>query len=278
MLNCRAKVGVCAHCYGSNLANGDPVRVGESVGIIAAQSIGEPGTQLTMRTFHTGGIASAEDITQGLPRVEELFESRRPKALAIITRLPVPLTSTTARRTAMWWFPVWTRTVLPPRRATLFPSVSASASPRVSTEKGDMITEGHAYPHDILAIKGRIAVQNYLIQEVQKVYRLQGVEINDKHIEVIVRQMMRKVRVDDAGSTTLIGGALADKMEVEQQNAALMERIAAGEEGLKLAQYTDVLLGITKASLSTDSFLSAALPGDHPRADRSRHQGARLTR
>ena len=259
VLNCRAKVGVCAHCYGSNLANGDPVRVGESVGIIAAQSIGEPGTQLTMRTFHTGGIASAEDITQGLPRVEELFESRRPKALAIMTEISGTAHIDDSKKNRHVVVSGVDENGAPAEKSYMIPfGQRIRVTEGQQLEKGDMITEGHAYPHDILAIKGRIAVQNYLIQEVQKVYRLQGVEINDKHIEVIVRQMMRKVRVDDAGSTTLIGGALADKMEVEHQNAALMERIAAGEEGLKLAQYTDVLLGITKASLSTDSFLSAA--------------------
>ena len=259
VLNCRAKVGVCAHCYGSNLANGDPVRVGESVGIIAAQSIGEPGTQLTMRTFHTGGIASAEDITQGLPRVEELFESRRPKALAIMTEIAGTAHIDDSKKNRHVVVSGVDENGAPAEKSYLIPfGQRIRVTEGQQLEKGDMITEGHAYPHDILAIKGRIAVQNYLIQEVQKVYRLQGVEINDKHIEVIVRQMMRKVRVDDAGSTTLIGGALADKMKVEEQNEIIRQRIADGEEGLKEAKWTQVLLGITKASLATDSFMSAA--------------------
>ncbi len=259
VLSCRSKLGVCAHCYGANLANGNPVHVGESVGVIAAQSIGEPGTQLTMRTFHTGGIASAEDITQGLPRVEELFESRRPKALAIMTEISGTAHIDDSKKNRHVVVSGVDENGAPAEKSYLIPfGQRVRVSEGQQLEKGDMITEGHAYPHDILAIKGRTAVENYLIQEVQKVYRLQGVEINDKHIEVIVRQMLRKVRVDDAGSTSLIGGALADKMKVEEQNDAIRERIAAGEEGLKEAQYTQVLLGITKASLATDSFMSAA--------------------
>ena len=259
VLSCRSKLGVCAHCYGANLANGNPVHVGESVGVIAAQSIGEPGTQLTMRTFHTGGIASAEDITQGLPRVEELFESRRPKALAIMTEISGTAHIDDSKKNRHVVVSGVDENGAPAEKSYLIPfGQRVRVSEVQQLEKGDMITEGHAYPHDILAIKGRTAVENYLIQEVQKVYRLQGVEINDKHIEVIVRQMLRKVRVDDAGSTSLIGGALADKMKVEEQNDAIRERIAAGEEGLKEAQYTQVLLGITKASLATDSFMSAA--------------------
>ena len=260
VLNCRAKHGACARCYGANLANGLPVGLGEAVGVIAAQSIGEPGTQLTMRTFHTGGIASAEDITQGLPRVEELFESRRPKALAIMTEIAgtVRIEDKKSKHVIVSGVD---ENGAPCEKSYLIPFNQRLRSVIVDgaqLEKGEMLTEGHAYPHDILAIKGRVAVQDYLIEEVQKVYRLQGVEINDKHIEVIVRQMMRKVRVDDAGSTSLIGGALADKMEVESQNEAIMARIAAGETGLKPASWTQVLLGITKASLATESFLSAA--------------------
>ena len=259
VLSCRSKLGVCARCYGANLANGNPVHVGESVGVIAAQSIGEPGTQLTMRTFHTGGIASAEDITQGLPRVEELFESRRPKALAIMTEIAGTAHIDDTKKNRHVVVTGVDENGAPCEKSYLIPfGQRVRVSEGDQLEKGDMITEGHAYPHDILAIKGRTAVENYLIQEVQKVYRLQGVEINDKHIEVIVRQMLRKVRVDDAGSTNLIGGALADKMKVEEQNEIIRQRIADGEEGLKEAKWTQVLLGITKASLATDSFMSAA--------------------
>ena len=259
VLSCRSKLGVCAHCYGANLANGNPVHVGESVGVIAAQSIGEPGTQLTMRTFHTGGIASAEDITQGLPRVEELFESRRPKALAIMTEIAGTAHIDDTKKNRHVVVTGVDENGAPCEKSYLIPfGQRVRVSEGQELEKGDMLTEGHAYPHDILAIKGRTAVENYLIQEVQKVYRLQGVEINDKHIEVIVRQMLRKVRVDDAGSTNLIGGALADKLKVEEQNEIIRQRIADGEEGLKEAQWTQILLGITKASLATDSFMSAA--------------------
>ena len=259
VLTCRAKQGVCAHCYGSTLASGKPVSLGESVGIIAAQSIGEPGTQLTMRTFHTGGIASAEDITQGLPCVEELFESRRPKAMAIMTEIAGTVHIDDTKKNRHVVVEGVDENGAPAEKSYLIPfGQRVRVAEGDQLDKGDMITEGHAYPHDILAIKGRTAVENYLISEVQKVYRLQGVEINDKHIEVIVRQMLRKVRVDDAGSTNLIGGALADKMEVEEANEQIAERIANGEVGLKPAEYTQVLLGITKASLATDSFLSAA--------------------
>ncbi|HJB68512.1 MAG TPA: DNA-directed RNA polymerase subunit beta', partial [Candidatus Fournierella excrementigallinarum] len=259
VLSCHSKLGVCARCYGANLANGNPVHVGESVGVIAAQSIGEPGTQLTMRTFHTGGIASAEDITQGLPRVEELFESRRPKALAIMTEIAGTAHIDDTKKNRHVVVSGVDENGAPCEKSYLIPfGQRVRVAEGDQLEKGDMITEGHAYPHDILAIKGRTAVENYLIQEVQKVYRLQGVEINDKHIEVIVRQMLRKVRVDDAGSTNLIGGALADKMKVEEQNEIVRQRIAGGEEGLKEAKWTQVLLGITKASLATDSFMSAA--------------------
>ena len=259
VLTCRARSGVCSKCYGINLAIGEPVGAGEAVGIIAAQSIGEPGTQLTMRTFHTGGIASAEDITQGLPRVEELFESRRPKALAIMTEIAGTAHIDDTKKNRHVVVTGVDENGAPCEKSYLIPfGQRVRVSEGDQLEKGDMITEGHAYPHDILAIKGRTAVENYLIQEVQKVYRLQGVEINDKHIEVIVRQMLRKVRVDDAGSTNLIGGALADKMKVEEQNEIIRQRIADGEEGLKEAKWTQVLLGITKASLATDSFMSAA--------------------
>src|SRR5699024_4663176 len=187
VMTCRAHVGVCARCYGSNMSNGQCVKVGESVGIIAAQSIGEPGTQLTMRTFHTGGIASAEDITQGLPRVEELFESRRPKALAIMTEIAGTAHIDDTKKNRHVVVSGVDENGAPCEKSYLIPfGQRVRVTEGDQLEKGDMITEGHAYPHDILAIKGRTAVENYLIQEVQKVYRLQGVEINDKHIEVIV--------------------------------------------------------------------------------------------
>ena len=259
VMTCRAHVGVCARCYGSNMSNGQCVKVGESVGIIAAQSIGEPGTQLTMRTFHTGGIASAEDITQGLPRVEELFESRRPKAMAIMSEIAgtVHIDDTKKSRHVEV-------TGVDDNGAPVTKSYLIPFGHRLKVMEGDvlvkgaLLTEGHAYPQDILAVKGRIATQNYLISEVQKVYRLQGVEINDKHIEVIVRQMCRKVRVTDSGSSDLIGGALANRLEVENINAELQKRIDDGEEGIKLVEYQQVLLGITKAALANESFLSAA--------------------
>ena len=260
LLTCRAKTGVCARCYGSDMANGEPVRLGESVGVIAAESIGEPGTQLTMRTFHTGGIASAEDITQGLPRVEELFESRRPKSMAIMSEISGVVSQDDTKKNV-----VIKVTGKDDNGAEVVKSYSipftqhSRVMPGDRVEKGDIITrEGVLYPQDILAIKGLEDVQNYLINEVQKVYRLQGVEINDKHIEVIVRQMCRKVRVTDSGSSNLIGGALASRLEVENINADLQKRIDAGEEGLKLVEYQQVLLGITKAALANDSFLSAA--------------------
>ena len=260
LLTCRAKTGVCAHCYGSNMANGEPVQLGESVGIIAAQSIGEPGTQLTMRTFHTGGIASAEDITQGLPRVEELFESRRPKSMAIMSEISGTVSLDDTKRNTCVVVTGQDENGATVEKKYVIPFTQhIRVQPGDIIAKGDILTkEGVAYPQDILAIKGLEAVQNYLISEVQKVYRLQGVEINDKHIEVIIRQMSRKVRVLDAGSSDFIGGALADKLEVENKNAELAARIEAGEEGIRLVQYQQVLLGITKASLATDSFLSAA--------------------
>ena len=259
VMTCRAHVGVCARCYGSNMSNGQCVKVGESVGIIAAQSIGEPGTQLTMRTFHTGGIASAEDITQGLPRVEELFESRRPKAMAIMSEIAgtVHIGDTKKSRHVEV-------TGVDDNGAPVTKSYLIPFGHRLKVMEGDvlvkgaLLTEGHAYPQDILAVKGRIATQNYLISEVQKVYRLQGVEINDKHIEVIVRQMMRKVRIDDAGSSEFIMGSVVNRRDVMIENEKIQERIDAGETDLKLVQASQILLGITKSSLATDSFLSAA--------------------
>ena len=260
LLTCRAKTGVCAHCYGSNMANGEPVQLGESVGIIAAQSIGEPGTQLTMRTFHTGGIASAEDITQGLPRVEELFESRRPKSMAIMSEINGTVSLDDTKKNTVVVVTGKDDDGLDSEKKYSIPFTQhIRVQPGDIVEKGEVLTkEGVAYPQDILAIKGLEAVQNYLINEVQKVYRLQGVEINDKHIEVIIRQMCRKVRVLDSGSSDFIGGALASKLEVENKNMELAERIANGETDLKMVQYQQALLGITKASLATDSFLSAA--------------------
>ena len=256
ILGCRAKHGVCRKCYGSNLANGMPVTVGEAVGTIAAQSIGEPGTQLTMRTFHTGGVAGGEDITQGLPRVEELFESRRPKHQAILSEIDGE---------------VRFETIKGARHAVIFNKETADERsyliPHGSREKiqegqfvskGDMLTEGAKNPHDVLDILGVEAVQNYLIEEVQRTYRLQGVAINDKHIEVIVRQMMRKVKIDETGSTNLMTGAQIDKNDFITANEEIQSRIDAGETDLEPATATQQLLGITKASLATDSFLSAA--------------------
>ena len=250
VLKCELPVGVCAKCYGSNLAISGKINIGESVGIIAAQSIGEPGTQLTMRTFHTGGVAQAEDITQGLPRVEELFEARKPKGLAVIAEIGgrVAIEEIKNKRKEIKIFNDETGESV---------SYPISYGSRIKVEEGqiiqpgDELTEGSVNPHDILKIKGVTAVQNYLIQEVQRVYRLQGVDINDRHVEVIVRQMMRKVRVEDAGDTMLLSGSLVDISALKEANKNL-------EEGQTPATYTDVLLGITKASLATDSFLSAA--------------------
>ncbi len=260
-LNCSSKFGACAKCYGANLANGKPVGLGEAVGIIAAQSIGEPGTQLTMRTFHTGGIASTEDITQGLPRVEELFEGRRPKPqhLAILTEIAGTVHIDESKKNRFAVVNGEDEFGVPVERSYLIPyGVGLKVAEGSKVEVGDMLTEGLANPHDILAIKGKLAVQDYLIEEVQRVYRLQGVDINDKHIEVIVRQMMRKDRILEPGSSHLLGGTLVDKNEIALVNAKLKERMENGEEGLMLVTTEPVLLGITKASLATDSFLSAA--------------------
>ena len=256
ILGCRSKQGICKKCYGSNLANGMPVTVGEAVGIIAAQSIGEPGTQLTMRTFHTGGVASAEDITQGLPRIEELFEGRKPKHLAIISEIDgeVKFEEIKKNRHAVIY-----NNETGEEKSYLIPFGSrVKVVEGQQIKAGDMITEGSVNPHDVLAIKGTAAVQDYLIQEVQRVYRMQGVYINDKHIEVIVRQMMRKVRIDDQGSTTLLPGSVVEKIQFIHENAEIEERIKNGEKELTKATCITILLGITKASLATDSFLSAA--------------------
>ncbi len=256
VLGCCAKHGVCRKCYGSNLANRHPVTVGEAVGIIAAQSIGEPGTQLTMRTFHTGGVASAEDITQGLPRVEELFEARKPKSLAIISEIDGDVRFE-ERKNAN--HAVVYNTETGEEKAYLIPfGFRVKVTEGQHIQKGDKITDGSVNPHDVLAILGTNSVQNYLISEVQSTYRLQGVDINDKHIEVIVRQMLKKVRLDDAGDTDLIAGQSYDKTTVLSANEKIRQRIANGEEGLKEATWTQMLLGITKAALATDSFMSAA--------------------
>ena len=261
VLNCTCKHGVCAKCYGANLANGKAVGLGEAVGIISAQSIGEPGTQLTMRNFHTGGIAGDEDITQGLPRVEELFEARKPKPknLAILTEISGKVSIDDSKKNRYVIVTGTNEEGEPDERSYLIPyGVGLKVSEGDEVEIGDMITEGLANPHDILAIKGKLAVQNYLIQEVQRVYRMQGVDINDKHIEVIVRQMMRKARVETSGSTTLMSGSVIERSEFEDQNRQIRERLESGEIDLELATNSPVLLGITKASLATDSFLSAA--------------------
>ena len=249
ILNCKSHVGVCAKCYGSNMATGEPVQVGESVGIIAAQSIGEPGTQLTMRTFHNGGVAGG-DITQGLPRVEELFEARKPKGLAIITEISgvATLKDTKKKREI-----IVTNSETGESKTYLIPYGSRiKVQNGVYLDAGDELTEGSVNPHDILRIKGVNAVQDYMLREVQRVYRLQGVEINDKHIEVIVRQMMKKIRIEDNGDTELLPGTMVDILDFEDINE---EMIAQGKEP---AEGKQVMLGITKASLATNSFLSAA--------------------
>ncbi len=256
VLGCCARHGVCRKCYGSNLANRHPVTVGEAVGIIAAQSIGEPGTQLTMRTFHTGGVASGEDITQGLPRVEELFEARKPKLLAIISEIEGDVRFE-ERKNANHAIVYNAETG--EERAYLIPfGFRVKVTEGQHIQKGDKITDGAVNPHDVLTILGTNAVQNYLISEVQSTYRLQGVDINDKHIEVIVRQMLKKVRLDDAGDTNLIAGQSYDRTAVLSANEEIRKRIANGEEGLREATWTQMLLGITKAALATDSFMSAA--------------------
>jgi DNA-directed RNA polymerase subunit beta' len=253
ILTCKCHLGVCAKCYGANMATGQAVQVGEAVGIIAAQSIGEPGTQLTMRTFHTGGVAGG-DITQGLPRVEELFEARKPKGLAIISEIDgtvkivdasesqrkireIIVTNDEDGESKTYGIPYGSR-------------IKVMDGQKI--EAGDELTEGSVNPHDILKIKGVEAVQNYMIREVQRVYRLQGVEINDKHIEIIVRQMLKKAKVEDSGDSDYLPGTFVDVLDVEEINEILEE------DGLKPAVASQVLLGITKASLATNSFLSAA--------------------
>ena len=250
VLSCRSAHGVCAHCYGVNLASGEPAVIGEAVGIMAAQSVGAPGTQLTMRTFHTGGIASGDDITQGLPRVEELFEARKPKGQAIISEMDgvVRVEETGKRKRDI--------TVTAANGEAVTYSIPLSAPLIVnsgdSIEAGDLLTDGSVNPHDILRIKGIRGVQQYIIREVLKVYKNNGVEITDKHIVIIARQMMRKMRVDDPGDTELLTGSMVDMFEFESENAR------ANKAGNTPASGKRILLGITKASLATDSFLSAA--------------------
>jgi DNA-directed RNA polymerase subunit beta' len=249
ILSCKSHVGVCAKCYGANMATGEAVQVGEAVGIIAAQSIGEPGTQLTMRTFHTGGVAG-DDITQGLPRVEELFEARKPKGLAIITEFGgvVEIRDTKKKREVVVTDPETGNS-----KAYLIPYGSRiKVQDGVVLQAGDELTEGSVNPHDILKIKGVRAVQDYMLREVQRVYRLQGVEINDKHIEVIVRQMLKKIKIEDSGDTNFLAGTSVDVLDFNEVNEELIA------EGKKPAEGTQVMLGITKASLATNSFLSAA--------------------
>ena len=257
VLECRARKGVCAHCYGINLAMGTPVGKGEAVGIIAAQSIGEPGTQLTMRTFHTGGVAGS-DITQGLPRVEELFEARKPKKAATLAEIGGVVSIEESKRTT-----VKTVNIVNPQTGDMRSYQLASSSGIRVTDgqeipQGFQLNEGSLNPHDILRILDPRAVHDYEIKEVQKVYRQQGVDINDKHIEVIVRQMMRKVRVEDAGDAEVLPGSVMDWLEFEDYNNKEQARIDAGEEGLRLAVAEPTLMGITKASLATDSWMSAA--------------------
>ena len=249
ILTCKCKVGVCAKCYGANMATGEAVQVGESVGIIAAQSIGEPGTQLTMRTFHSGGVAGG-DITQGLPRVEELFEARKPKGLAIITEIPgVAVINDTKKKREI----IVTNPENGDSKTYLIPYGSRiKIADGQVLEAGDELTEGSVNPHDILRIKGVRAVQDYMLREVQRVYRLQGVEISDKHIEVLVRQMLKKIRIEENGDTEFLPGTLVDVLEFEEVNEKLEK------EGKTPAEGKQIMLGITKASLATDSFLSAA--------------------
>jgi DNA-directed RNA polymerase subunit beta' len=249
ILTCRSHTGICSKCYGANMATGQAVQVGEAVGIIAAQSIGEPGTQLTMRTFHTGGVAG-DDITQGLPRVEELFEARKPKGLAIIAEFggEVSIRDTKKQREV-----VVTDNETGASKAYPIPYGS-----RIKVLEGDVLeagaelTEGSVNPHDLLKIRGVRAVQDYMIREVQRVYRLQGVDINDKHIEIIVRQMLKKIRIDDKGDSDFLSGTTVDVIDFNEKNEELVEK------GLKPATGTQIMLGITKSSLATNSFMSAA--------------------
>ena len=256
VLGCKARSGVCAKCYGMNLATSELVNPGEAVGIIAAQSIGEPGTQLTMRTFHTGGVAG-DDITQGLPRVEELFEARKPKKMAQISEIDGVVDVDDSHRTALRNITI-TADDGEVKQYQVPYSVGLKVEHGKRVKKGDPITDGALNPHDVLRISGVEAVQDYLTQGVLAVYRQQGVDINEKHIEVIIRQMMRKVRVEEPGDTKLLSGTVVDVYEFEDANAEVQARIDAGETDLKLATDSLILMGITKASLATESWLSAA--------------------
>ena len=257
VLECRARKGVCTHCYGMNLASGDPCGLGEAVGIIAAQSIGEPGTQLTMRTFHTGGVAGS-DITQGLPRVEELFEARKPKKVATLAEISGRVNIEESKRTTLKTVNIVNTENGDTRSYQLASSSGIRVEDGQYVEQGEQLNDGALSPHDILRVRDPRAVHDYLIKEVQKVYRQQGVDINDKHIEVIVRQMMRKVKVEDAGDAKVLPGSVIDLLEFEDYNNEVQARIDAGETDLKLATCSPTLMGITKASLATESFLSAA--------------------
>ncbi len=258
LITCKSRHGVCKKCYGSNLAFNEPVQVGEAVGIIAAQSIGEPGTQLTMRTFHTGGVAGGADITQGLPRVEELFEARKPKQLAILSEIEGDIRFEEIKKSQH--VVVYNSETAEEKKYLI--SYGAKLRDNIvegaHVKKGEEITLGAVNPHDVLAILGEEAVYNYLIKEVQFAYRTQGVDINDKHIEVIVRQMLKKCTVKEAGDTDLVEGTMIDVSAVDEANDKIEARMRAGETELKKATYTPILMGITKASLATDSFLSAA--------------------
>ena len=251
VLTCKSKHGVCVKCYGKDMSGSTPVRIGEAVGIIAAQSIGEPGTQLTMRTFHTGGVAAAEDITRGLPRVEELFEARKPKGVAIVVEHggTVSIIEKDGKRDIIVKCEnEKEESYSIPYTAKLKPNISEGCT----VVAGDALTEGPINPHDILRTKGRKYVQDYILREVQSVYRSQGVQINDKHIEVIVRQMLKKVRVEDGGDTEFLPGAMVDLSAFDEVNTHAMENYGRPA----VAKHT--LLGITKAALATESFLSAA--------------------
>jgi DNA-directed RNA polymerase subunit beta' len=261
VLTCEAKSGVCAKCYGMNLASGKTVNTGEAVGVIAAQSIGEPGTQLTMRTFHTGGVAGGEagvEITQGLPRVEELFEARKPKKAAVISEISGNIVMEEAHKGSL----VQITVTNPEDGEVRVYSVAHNSGIRVKNgdvvKQGDVLTSGSLNPHDILRISGRDALQNYLIDEVKRVYRQQGIDISDKHIEIIVRQMLRKVRIEESGDTNLLSGSTVDVLELRRETEILDERVKNGETDLVYPTYTHILMGITKASLATDSWMSAA--------------------
>ncbi|MCL2425942.1 MAG: DNA-directed RNA polymerase subunit beta' [Oscillospiraceae bacterium] len=256
-MDCESRSGICAMCYGINLATGGPVSIGEAVGVIAAQSIGEPGTQLTMRTFHTGGIAG-DDITQGLPRVEELFEARKPKKMAILSEIDGIVEIEETRKNAMISITVTNQDDGDVRMYQTPYFAGIRIKDREHVTAGDRLTDGALNPHDIMRILGKHETQTYLISEVQKIYRQQGIDINDKHIEVIVRQMMKKVRVEDGGDTELLSGTTVDANDLKAANAAIISRIEAGETELQVADSSPLLMGITKASLATESFLSAA--------------------